>query len=77
MPVKHEYVYQGLAIASVNTHHKFFGERCSISLTGGGPASTSCVGFGVERWLHALADHFDGDWDQAQGAVEKAGESLA
>lgn len=77
VPVKHEYVYQGLAIASVNTHHKFFGERCSIALADGGPVSTSCVGFGVERWLHALADHFDGDWDQARAAVEKAGESLA
>ncbi|MFI7503198.1 hypothetical protein ACIBVL_32940 [Streptomyces sp. NPDC049687] len=77
VPVKHEYVYKGMAIASVNTHHAFFGERCSIALSGGGPVSTSCVGFGIERWLHALADHFDGDWSQAQDAVEKAGTSLA
>ncbi|MFJ8111562.1 hypothetical protein [Streptomyces sp. NPDC096132] len=77
VPVKHEYVYKGMAIASVNTHHMFFGERCSISLIGGGPAATSCVGFGVERWLHALADHFDGDWGRAQDAVEKAGKALA
>ncbi|MDG4818813.1 hypothetical protein O7628_25310 [Micromonospora sp. WMMD956] len=76
VPVKHEYVYQDMAIASVNIHHKFFGERCSISLTGGGPASTSCVGFGIERWLHALADNFGGDWDRAQDAVEKAEKSL-
>ena len=76
VPVKHEYVYQGMAIASVNTHHTFFGERCSITRPGGGPVSTSCVGFGIERWLHALADHF-GDWDQAQAAVEKAEKSLA
>lgn len=77
VPVKHEYVYKGMAIASVNTHHTFFGERCSIALPGGGPVSTSCVGFGIERWLHALADHFDGDWDEARGAVEKAATSLA
>ncbi|MFE2518314.1 class-II aminoacyl-tRNA synthetase family protein [Streptomyces mirabilis] len=77
VPVKHEYVYKGMAIASVNTHHTFFGERCSITLPGGGPVSTSCVGFGIERWLHALADHFDGDWEHAQGAVEKAGKSLS
>ncbi|OON30749.1 MULTISPECIES: hypothetical protein [Micromonospora] len=77
VPVKHEYVYQDMAIASVNIHHRFFGERCSISLTGGGPVSTSCVGFGIERWLHALADHFDGDWDRAQDAVERAEKSLA
>jgi len=61
----------------VNTHHTFFGERCSISLSSRGPVSTSCVGFGIERWLHALADHFGGDWDQAQSAVEKAEKSLA
>ncbi|MEV5434147.1 hypothetical protein [Streptomyces sp. NPDC052701] len=42
-----------------------------------GPVSTSCVGFGVERWLHALADHFGGDWAPAQEAVEKAGTSPA
>ncbi|GFH35494.1 hypothetical protein [Streptomyces pacificus] len=76
VPVKHEYVHKGLAIASVNTHHTFFGERCSISLSGGGQASTGCVGFGIERWLHALADHFDRDWDQAQAAVGKAEQSL-
>ncbi|GAU67109.1 hypothetical protein SSP35_04_01900 [Streptomyces sp. NBRC 110611] len=76
VPVKYEYVYQDLAIASVNTHYTFFGERCSLRLPGGGAASTSCVGFGVERWLHALADHFDGDWDRAQYAVERAGKSL-
>jgi seryl-tRNA synthetase len=76
VPVKHEYVHQGVAIASVNAHHAFFGERCSISLPGGGPVSTSCVGFGIERWLHALADHFQGDWEQARGAVEKAEKSL-
>ncbi|MET8023334.1 hypothetical protein [Streptomyces avermitilis] len=66
-----------MAIASVNTHHTFFGERCSISPPNGGPVSTSCVGFGIERWLHALADHFDGDWGQAQEAVEKAEKSLS
>lgn len=76
VPVKHEYVYRGMAVASVNVHHTFFGERCSISLANGTPVSTSCVGFGIERWLHALAEHFDGDWGQAQGAVEKAGKSL-
>jgi hypothetical protein len=63
--------------ASVNTHHTFFGEGCCLSLPSGGPGATSCVGFGIERWLHALAVHFDGDWDRTQGAVEKAEESPA
>ncbi|MEU4654836.1 hypothetical protein AB0G32_12935 [Streptomyces sp. NPDC023723] len=76
VPVKHEYVYQDMAIASVNIHHTFFGERCAISLPDGGPVSTGCVGFGVERWLHALGTCFDGDWDRARAAVEKAGQSL-
>ncbi|MFJ8310465.1 MULTISPECIES: hypothetical protein [unclassified Streptomyces] len=76
VPVKHEYIYQGMAIASVNTHFTFFGERCSIALPDGAAASTSCVGFGVERWLHALADHFDGDWDLAQNALERAEKAL-
>ncbi|EST35473.1 aminoacyl--tRNA ligase-related protein [Streptomyces roseochromogenus] len=75
--VKHEYHYGGMAIASVNTHHKFFGERCDITVPGEDvSASTSCVGFGIERWLHALADHF-GDWSHAQAAVEKAARSIS
>jgi seryl-tRNA synthetase len=76
VPVKHEYVHQELAVASVNTHHTFFGERCGIHLPDGGPVSTGCVGFGIERWLHSLALHFAGDWERARAAVEKAGETL-
>ncbi|MDY0812151.1 hypothetical protein [Kitasatospora purpeofusca] len=73
IPVKYEFLYGGTAIASVNTHRNFFGERCGISLDGQeGPAFTSCVGFGFERWVHALADHFAGDWDAALTAVVRA-----
>ena len=58
-PVKEEFVYgDGLAIASVNFHRNFFGERCDIRLPDGGPAFTSCVAFGLERWLAALRDRF-------------------
>jgi hypothetical protein len=58
-PVKEEFVFgDSLAIASVNFHRNFFGERCAITLPDGGPAFTSCVAFGLERWLAALADHF-------------------
>ncbi|MFD7659146.1 hypothetical protein ACFV4N_34645 [Actinosynnema sp. NPDC059797] len=70
VPVKHEYTYRGTAVASVNTHFTFFGERCEVPLADGGPAATGCVGFGVERWLHALADHFGGSWEAATRAVE-------
>lgn len=71
-PVKHEFLFEDLAIASVNVHRNFFGERCRIALADtGGPAFTSCVAFGLERWLSALSRHF-GDWERATAAVEQA-----
>lgn len=42
-----------LAIASVNDHETYFGERFGIALPDGTPATTSCVAFGIERWLLA------------------------
>lgn len=76
-PVKHEFLYEDLAIASVNTHRNFFGDRCSITLAGtGGPAFTSCVAFGLERWLSALTRRHGG-WAAATEAVRAAGDVLA
>ena len=72
-PQKEEMVYgSSLAIASLNFHRNFFGERCGIRLAGGEPAFTGCVAFGIERWLHALLDRFDGDADAATAAVDAA-----
>ncbi|WP_030611055.1 seryl-tRNA synthetase [Streptomyces sclerotialus] len=72
VPVKHEFLFEDLAIASVNTHRNFFGDRCDITLAdGGGPAFTSCVAFGLERWLSALTRRY-GDWDAAADAVVRA-----
>ncbi|HWU88014.1 MAG TPA: methyltransferase domain-containing protein [Kofleriaceae bacterium] len=72
-PVKEELVYRGnLAIASVHFHHNFFGERCEIKLPDGSPAFTGCVAFGLERWLAALVDHFDGHADRIAAALESA-----
>jgi hypothetical protein len=69
-PVKHEFMAGELAIASVNKHRNFFGERCSIRLPGTGePVFTSCAAFGLERWLSALADRF-GSCEAASRAVE-------
>lgn len=63
-PQKEEFVYGGdLAIGSLNFHRNFFGERCDIRLAEGGYAFTGCVAFGIERWLYALLDRFDGDVD--------------
>ncbi|MFD3661885.1 hypothetical protein ACFWVF_15005 [Streptomyces sp. NPDC058659] len=68
-PVKYEFLYEDLAIASVNTHRNFFGDRCDITLEStGGPAFTSCVAFGLERWLSALTRRH-GSWESATRAV--------
>ncbi len=57
-PTKEEFVVDGLAIGSVNYHRNFFGERCAILLPDGQPAHTSCLAFGLERWVHVLTSHF-------------------
>ncbi|MFF9634477.1 hypothetical protein ACF1D2_07800 [Streptomyces bacillaris] len=54
-PVKFEYsAPDGTAIASVNRHRNFFGERLGIRAGSHGSAYSSCVAFGVERWVHAM-----------------------
>ncbi|GHH00333.1 hypothetical protein [Streptomyces rubradiris] len=71
-PVKYEFLYEDLAIASVNVHRNFFGDRLGITLAGTGePVFTSCVAFGLERWLSVLTRRF-GDWERASAAVERA-----
>ncbi|GHJ11303.1 amino acid--[acyl-carrier-protein] ligase 1 [Micromonospora humidisoli] len=62
-PVKYEFSVDGLAIASVNTHRNFFGERCRIGIdlpdgTTGSTAFTGCVAFGLERWVSVLTDRY-------------------
>lgn len=58
-PTKEEFVYgSSLAFGSMNFHRNFFGDRCRITTADGKPAYTGCVAFGIERWLHALLDHF-------------------
>ncbi|MGI8626082.1 MAG: hypothetical protein ACR2J5_05850 [Geodermatophilaceae bacterium] len=60
-PVKWEYVFgTDCAIASLNFHRNFFGDRCSITQRGAS-AFTSCVAFGLERWIYALSETFGGD----------------
>jgi len=71
-PVKQEFIVEDLAIASMNIHRNFFGERCDIrSATTNSPVFTGCVAFGLERWLSVLYSHF-GDWASAAAMVEKA-----
>ena len=40
----------GLAIASINRHGAFFGERFSIALPDTAPAHSACIAFGLDRW---------------------------
>lgn len=72
-PVKEEYLHtDGTALASTNNHRNFFGERRGIDHAGR-PAYTGCVAFGLERWVHALGDLFEGDLAAAHRAVRRAG----
>ncbi|MFE2043156.1 hypothetical protein ACFXAZ_19940 [Streptomyces sp. NPDC059477] len=69
-PVKYEFQYGDLAIASVNTHRNFFGERCRITLPGSDEtAFTSCAAFGLERWVAVLDEQYGGDLGKALDAV--------
>ncbi|MFJ4856007.1 hypothetical protein [Streptomyces sp. NPDC088730] len=73
-PVKDEYLHtDGTAVASTNNHRNFFGERRAISHAGR-PAFTGCVAFGLERWIHALGDLYEGDLGAAHRAVRRCGE---
>lgn len=58
-PVKEEFVFEGrVAIASVNFHRNFFGQRWNIRAADGEHAFTGCIAFGLERCLHALECHW-------------------
>lgn len=69
-PQKEELVYQdGTAIGSLNFHRNFFGERCNIRTADNEHAFTGCVAFGLERWLHALLDRYEGDADKVANVL--------
>ena len=44
----------GLAVASINRHRDFFGERFHIRDATGAPAHSACVAFGLDRWAAHL-----------------------
>ncbi len=47
-----------IAIGSVNYHQDHFGKAFGITLPGGAPAQSCCLGFGLDRWTYAiLAQH--------------------
>ena len=47
-----------LALASINRHETFFGERFAIRLSDGSPAHTACIAFGLDRWDTAARADF-------------------
>lgn len=75
-PTKEEFVYgTGLAIASLNFHRNFFGERCNITASDQASAFTGCVAFGIERWLHALLTSYKNDTRAIADAIVAASKS--
>jgi uncharacterized protein YxjI len=52
MKVKREYqLDEGhLAVASVNRHGAFFGQRFEITTPTGDPVHTACIAVGLDRW---------------------------
>ncbi|OGV41595.1 MAG: hypothetical protein A3F46_10760 [Legionellales bacterium RIFCSPHIGHO2_12_FULL_42_9] len=72
-PVKYEFLFEDVAIASINSHGTFFGERCQITLANSSkPIFTSCVAFGLERWLFALYRQY-GNWHDPIEMIESLG----
>ncbi|WP_052863981.1 aminoacyl--tRNA ligase-related protein [Streptomyces niger] len=70
-PVKFEFLSDdGTAIASVNRHRNFFGERLGISFAAES-AYSGCLAFGVERWVHALLQ-VHGDARRALVAINES-----
>lgn len=60
-PNKHELVVDGgPALASINAHRSYFGERFDITI-GGRPAFSGCVAFGLERWLGTVLERWGAD----------------
>jgi hypothetical protein len=75
-PVKEELVHgdddHEVALASLNYHRNFFGERCEIELPDGTPAFSSCVAFGLERWIAVLLSSVDGGHEEIRRRMSGA-----
>ena len=67
-PTKREILFDGHAVSSLNYHRNYFGEKFAITLAGE-TAHSSCVAFGIERWIAMLNDRF-GDAAKALSALK-------
>lgn len=56
-PTKREVVFDGHAVASLNYHRNYFGRKFGITLNDTS-IHTSCVAFGLERWVAMLRERF-------------------
>jgi hypothetical protein len=56
-PTKRELVFDAHAVSSLNYHRNYFGEKFQIRHRGE-LVHTSCVAFGLERWISMLKDRF-------------------
>jgi seryl-tRNA synthetase len=78
-PSKHEALFGGdLAVSSVNLHEDHFGAAFAIS-RGERPATSGCVAFGIERWLHAIACRHGTDpaaWPDPAAAARRVAATL-
>ncbi len=45
---------RGVALASINRHGRFFGERFDITMPDGSPVHTACIAMGLDRWLYQV-----------------------
>ncbi|MBA3773793.1 MAG: hypothetical protein H0X13_15280 [Ramlibacter sp.] len=67
LPTKREVTFDGHAVASLNYHRNYFGRKFNISLSDT-PIHSSCVAFGLERWIAMLRERF-GDPGQARAVL--------
>jgi hypothetical protein len=57
--VKEEYRCRGVAVASVNRHGTFFGERFSIRGADAAPIHSACIAVGLDRWSAQISTPVD------------------
>lgn len=57
LPTKQEILFNGHAVASLNYHRNYFGRKFNITLDSD-HIHTSCIAFGLERWLAMFREHF-------------------
>jgi len=63
-----------LAVGSFNFHNDFFGKAFNSRLDGGGPMFSTCIAFGLERWVYAFVAQHGADPAHWPDVVRRAPE---